>query len=107
MIYSSNNVQYANCYIGLVCNLCRSASKADLMNILCRSSFFVKISDKIAQLEKKKHGLKANNQDLLKIFIRKLLLDMKQILSTRNDLSDIAESLFNLQSNPPFVSLLG
>lgn len=100
-------MQYANCYIRLVCNLFGSASRPDLLTILCRSNFFGKLSDKVSALDKKKQTLRANNQDLILVFLRKLFLDLKQVVCQRPDLVDVADSLYNLQNNAPFVGLFG
>ena len=106
-LFRSSNTQYANTYIGLIKELFINATKADLCTILCRSNFFGKLTDKLADIDKHKDMLKLNNQNLLLVFIRKLVGEIKFAVSVRDDIRDVKDSLHNLQNHQAFINLVG
>ena len=98
---------YSNVYVGLATDMFASCSKRDLMSIICKINFFSKLTTKLEELERKKTDLKTNNQDLQLVFIKKLITSIKTIIDQRPELSELKESLGNMQNYSAFTNLLG
>jgi hypothetical protein len=85
----------------------KSAPAPELLSLLSKSGFFMRIASKCDWLFSHKAELRSKSMGSLKVYLKLLLMSIKETLEPRKDLVSLSENLSYLQYRESFTELFG